>query len=452
MRWVPAHPTYVMSSATLGDAQHSLRDTVELVGAVTGYDLNDVTAALGGLLGVDPLHPEPLAALGIDVAGSWAVFSEAFEPTFVIHLSAPDQIAKFLEHQRSRGLVTQSVVVDQVEVSSAALLDGLAVSWAIAGDWLWVHAGRDAKDTSWLAQSRAPHAPGWASDWAWAQRAAGAAAGVVGLFELEGLLPRAVLAGDQAIQCAKLLAPVRRVGLALEADDHHFAARVTLDVGTTAGITPMVIAPPGGWAAASANAAAGAQWNLDLAQLQTALAPCFALTGNPLAGLGVRTARGFLIDADPEQLQGSGAVAFDLSDGSFFRRQLDRIPLRSQLERAETFGGHRGASLSVPFGPTVEYALDNQLFAAALGEGLLARVLAPGSAPAPIFAVDVQPPKLSPQAWAAVLHVLFTGDIAGSPGKRAQRMAERMLRWRDGHAAITTTPSELVLAISGTRR
>ncbi|MEO7729758.1 MAG: hypothetical protein ABIY55_02215, partial [Kofleriaceae bacterium] len=132
-RWVPAHPTYLLASPALGDAQHSLRDAIEVLGIAAGYDLADVVAALTGLVGVDPLHADPLAAIGVDPRGSWAMFSEDLSPTFVVRLAAPDRMAAFLDHQRTRGLVTQSVIVDQVEVFSAELPAGLALGWAIAG-------------------------------------------------------------------------------------------------------------------------------------------------------------------------------------------------------------------------------------------------------------------------------------------------------------------------------
>src|SRR5262245_62091880 len=115
-RWAPASPTYLFASPTLGEGQRNLRDAIELTGSFAGYDLRDAAQAVTGLLGVDALHADPTAAIGVDLQGSWAMFSEDVSPTLVVHLAAPDQMAAFLDRQRERGLVTQSVIVDRTEV------------------------------------------------------------------------------------------------------------------------------------------------------------------------------------------------------------------------------------------------------------------------------------------------------------------------------------------------
>jgi len=457
-RWVPARPTYVFASPTLGDAQHSLRDAIELIGIASGYELEDVVAALTGLVGVDALHADPLAAIGVDPRGSWAMFSEDLSPTFVIHLSAPDQMTAFLDRQRARGLVTRSTKVDQTEVFSAQLVGGLALGWAVEGDWMWVHAqlGAVRDETSWFTASHRPHGAEWANDWAWAQRAASTAAGVVGVLDLHGVVAKLIERAPDAVACAKLVEPIRRVGFAIEGDDRHLASRVAFDVGATDTIGRMVVAPPSGWGATAARAAIAGQWNLDLAAAHAWIAPCLALLVGGTAELdetGVRTARGLLIDLDPEQLTGSGALAFDLTSSTYFARQLDRIPLRRSLERRRTFGPYKGAAIDIPFSVTVEYVLEGKLALAALGEGLLARIVAPGPAvPAPIFALDVVPPVMAPRAWEAVLHLLTGHDLTGTPSRATKRAVERLMRWREGHVALTTTPSELVLTLSGNRR
>lgn len=459
-RWVPAHPTYLLASPALGDAQHSLRDAIEVLGIAANYDLADVVAALTGLIGVDPLHADPLAAIGVDPRGSWAMFSEDLSPTFVIRLAAPDRMAAFLDHQRARGLVTQSAIVDQVEVFSAALPAGLTLDWAIAGEWMWVHAqlGGRRDDTAWFTASHAAHDAGWSDNWAWAQRAANTAAGVVGILDLHGVLARASARAPDAVQCAKLAEPIRRVAISLDGDDRQLGARIALDVGATDAIQRMIVAPPSGWGATAARSAIAGQWNLDLAAARPWIAPCLALAGNALAAFdasGVRTARGLLIDLDPDQLTGSGAIALDLASSTYLERQLDRIPLRRTLERSRNFGPYHGKSIDIPFSVTVEYVLERGVAFAALGEGLLAQIIgtgAPGAPGAPILALDLAPPKMSPHAWEAVLHVLGGHDLTGTPGPATQRAAARLMRWREGHLALTTTPTELVLTATGTRR
>lgn len=462
-RWVPAKPTYVFSARTVGDAQHSLRDAIELLGAAAGGGLQDATRALEALLGVNVLDPDPLAAIGVDLHGSWAMFSEALNPTFVVHLAAPDRMAAFLTGQRDRGLVTQSVIVDTTEVVSAALPGGVNLRWAIAGDWMWIHVAlpfTHEDGTSWFTASRGTHGAEWGPTWEWAQRGAGAAARLVGFLDLHGTIANAVARMPDAIACAKLVEPLGRVAVAVEGDEHHVAARVAVDVGSTTGIRSMILPAPAGWDTTAAHAAIAAQWNLDLPAARSWVQPCLAATGSRFAILdetSVRTARGMLLDFDPDKMAGSGALAFDVTSAAFFQRQLDLIPLRRTLERSRTFGAYKGFSLSIPFkSVTVEYVLDPKLAIAALGEGLLAKLVAPGtpaqSARAAIFALDVAPPAMSAEAWATVLHVLAERSISGSPGPAAKRAAERLLTWRDVHFAVTAEAAELVVTAAANRR
>lgn len=456
-RWVPAAPTYVFASPKVTDAQRSLRDAIDVLGIATDTDLRDVTRALEGLLGIDPLHPDPLAAIGVDVHGSWAMFSEALSPTFVVHLTAPDQMAAFLARQRARGLVPQSTTVEATEVSSVKLTDGVAIRWAIAGDWMWVHLAPASEDaTAWFQASHGPHGAGWTGTWRWAQRAAGTAAGLVGFLDLHGPIAAAVARLPDAVACGKLLAPVGRVAVSVDGDDHRVAARIAVDVGSAAALRAQLLPAPGGWNAAAAPAAAAVQWNLDLTAARSWLAPCLAAVGGPLAlpdETSVRTMRGMLLAFDPDALTGSGAVSLDLTSSAFLARQLDRIPLRRALERTRTFGAYKGASIEIPFSVTLEYVLEQKLALAALGEGLLGKLVGPAAAtPGPVFALDVAPPVMSADAWATVLHVLAEQSLSGSPGPAVRRAVDRLMRWRDAHLAVTAEPTELVLTASGNRR
>src|SRR5215468_614038 len=119
-RWVPARPVYVLASHNLGDAQRAARDAIEMLAAATGFDLRDAMQTSSALFGVDVLHADPLAAIGVDVRGGWTLFGTDIDPTLVVHLAAPPQMAAFLDHQRERGLVTRSVIVDRIEVVTAA--------------------------------------------------------------------------------------------------------------------------------------------------------------------------------------------------------------------------------------------------------------------------------------------------------------------------------------------
>lgn len=466
LRWVPARPTYLFASQTLGDAQRTLRGAVELLGSVTGHDLGDAVELVTGVLGIDALHAEPLAQIGVDLGASWAMFSEDLSPTLVIRLAEPGRMTAFVDEQRRRGLVAQSVIVEGTEVFTASLFAGAKLSWAIAGEWMWVHLalplGRD-RGAAWFTASRAraeAAEPGWARDWAWAQRAAGAAAGVVGFLDLRGTVADMLSRAPDAVACAKLVGQVGRAAVSLDGDPQHLAARIAVDVGPTAELRAKILAPPSGWDATAAQAALAAQWNLDLGATRAHLAPCLALAGVPAALLdeiGVRAARAILLGFDPDASSGSGAIALDLSDAAFLRRQLDRIPLRRTIERARTFGAHKGHAIAIPFSVTIEYILEPTLAMVGLGEGVLARLAAPAApgapgatAPPPVLALDIRPPAMSADSWAAAIHALLARGL-GKPGAISRGAAQRLLRWREGHIGVTTEANELVLTISATR-
>jgi hypothetical protein len=461
-RWVPATPTYVFSSQTLGDAQHSLRDAIDVLGTVAGYDLGDAAHGVEDLLGIDALDADPLAAIGVDLHASWAMFSDALNPTLVVRLAAPDHMRAFLDRQRARGLVTRSVI-DNTEVSSATLAGGVRISWAIDGDWMWVHFAlpfAPEDDTRWFTASHGPHEDAWSSNWAWAQHAAGAAAGLVGVLDLHGTIARAVARIPDAVACAKLVEPVGRVAMAVEGDDHHVVTRIAIDVGSTAGIRSMFLPAPAGWDAVAAHAAIAAQWNLDITALRSWLAPCLATAGSRLTlfdETSVRAARGMVLDFDPGSMSGSGAVALDLTNAAYIEHQLDQIPLRRTLSRARTFGAYHGVSISIPFSVTIEYVLDPRWVIAALGEGLLAKLVTPGppgggaGAP-PLIALDVVPPAMSAEAWGVALHMLAEQSFSGSPGPATRAWVERLMRWRDVHLAVTAEATALVVTASANRR
>ncbi len=459
-RWVPARPSYVFASRTVDDAQRSLRDVIDVLGTLTGYDLGDVTGALEGLLGVDPLHPDPLAAIGVDPHGSWAMFSEQLNPTIVVHLGAPDRMAAFLDKQRQRGVVAQPVTVDNTQVFSATL-GPVTLSWAIDGDWMWLHFARSTHDegSSWFAASHGAHGAEWTGNWSWAQNAAGAAAGLVGFFDPHGAIAGVLARLPDAVACAKLVEPVARIAVAMDGDGHHVGARIAVDVGSTTGVRSMLLPPPSGWNAAATGAAIAAQWNLDLAAVRSWLSPCLAMAKGQLAladATSVRTARGMLLGFDPDKASGSGAIALDIGSPAFLERQLDRIPLRKSLESPRSFGPYKGFSIDIPFSVTVDYVLDQKIALVALGEGLLAKVVAPGppraASPVPIVALDVTPSAMSAQAWEILVHALTQQSFSGSPGPVTKRFVEHLMRWRDAHLAVTAEPTELVFTASGDRR
>jgi hypothetical protein len=340
------------------------------------------------------------------------------------------------------------------------------VSWAIDGEWLWVHValpgGAPAPDGRWFAASHARHdareQAAWTGNWAWAQRAAGAAASLVGVIDLRSAIGQALGKAPEAVACARLAEPIGTVALGLDGDDHHAAVQLALDVGSTDRLRQMVLPAPSGWDATAAQAAIALQWNLDLSALRSWLAPCLALAGDPLAAvgdIGVRAARGLVMSVDIDAQTGAGAIALDVSSTAFFERQLDRIPLRSLVERSRTFGPYRGHAIAIPSKPPVEYVIDRGLVLGAVGNGLLARLVAPAPGPAPVppvIAIDVAPPAMSVSSWQGILHILVEHRLDGSPSPAVRRAASLLMAWRDARLAVTAEGSAIVLRLSGSRR
>ena len=338
-RWVPASPTYLLASPTVREAQRGLRDALDALGVLIGIDGAEVGIELQALLSVDPLSPAALTDLGIDLEGGLAVFSEDLDPTFVVHLAAPEQTQGFFDRLRERGLVTQSVMVDGVEVFSAALIGNkVRVSWAVAKDWLWVHftlpSSRD-QGTGWFSASHRPDRPEWVDHWQWAHQAVAAARpALVGVIGAGDLIDNLVARAPDALACAQLFAPVSRVAFALEADGPRVSGRLAFDLGPAAARLASAILPvPEGFAAAAARAPLAAQWNLDLVAVRGWLRPCLAAVGEDLAGLerfGVRGARAVLQAFDPEDKSGAGVVVA--------RPRPQAVPRRAPRCRPDAIG------------------------------------------------------------------------------------------------------------------
>jgi hypothetical protein len=450
-RWIPARPTYALAARTVGDAQRAAGELLASFGTLADVDAAAVSRLLLGVLAVDPLSARALAEVGVDLEGSMALFSEAVNPTLVVHLAAPAQTQAFLDRLRADGMRTQSVMDGGVEIFTVALPGRLRVSWATDDGWLWVHFtlpfARD-EGTAWFAASRRPGAPAWAGDWEWALGSGGQGArpAIVGFVDARAVIESVSPRIPAAIACAQLLAPVGRLAVAVEIGGDRLGGRLALELGDAApGLARAALPAPAGWGAAAARAPLAAQWNLDLAAVRAHAAPCAQALDvdlSPLDRYGVRTARAILQRYDQDKPTNSrGAVSFDLAHRTYAAQLLDEIPGRSLIQRKRTFGPYQGYSLAIPFGgPTLEYVLDDQRALAGLGEGMLAAALGQGAgAPGPLFAIDVSPPAMPREAWAGLL-----GWVNQRP--------DALLAWRELHLAVAVEGTRLVIDASGRRR
>jgi hypothetical protein len=450
-RWVPPRPTYVLAAPTFRSAQLALVDAADITGMAVGAEVQEISSGLQFLLGVDPLNPDAVAQLGIDLNGPLVAFSEDIDPTIVVHLSDPAAMTAYLDRQRAQGMKLTSMIVDSVEVFTAKIGGEVSVSWAIEKDWLWVHfADVNAELGAWFEHSHKGGTPTWGQAWDWA-KAQAKGQGLTGFANVREVMAVMTKRVPEAAACAKQFDSVARVGVAIAADGKTLDGRISFDIGASAQrVGGALLQAPPGFAAASQGVPVAAQWNLDVMFLQKWMAPCFERESRDIQQaidqFGVRSARGIVVQFDPDDKSGVGAVSLDLAHKRFISEQLDQVPMRSRLEKDRTFGQYKGKHLSVPFVATVDYVLNDNLFIAAMGDGMLARLGtgAPASGAPPIASVDVLPAGLKPDVW----QWLFEQIDAPSP----PRLAQRLQNWQSLHVGARLDGTSLLIEAAGTRR
>ena len=444
-RWVPATPTYLVAAHTVRDGQRALHDVLDDLGMATGFEVGEMSSELQQLLGVDPLSPEGLTGIGVDLGGGLAVFSEDVTPTFVVHLSAPEAFASFIEHERGRGMVTVSKVVDGIELESARLASGMNIAWGVDKDWLWVHFGPPGAGAEWFAHSHKAAQAAWATAWGWAEKLAGKA-NVIGFARARELLAAIASRAVDGKACLDKLGVVDKVGLAFDVDGGKLGVRVSFDLGANAAeMQSHLLAPPPGWTSVAQGAAASAQWNLDLGAVAAWWQPCAAamdVDPNPLEQYGVRAARAIVLSFDADANYPVGAVALDLSNNKLIAPYLDKA---THFASDKTFGPYRGHHVSIPFVGKFDYVYDDKLAIAATGDGVMDRIAAgtPAAAP-PVFALSLAPAGMSKLAWTRLL------AAAGAPSP--ERLFERLAAWQEVHVQVTIEGSSLVLEVAGNHR
>jgi hypothetical protein len=436
------------------DAQRAFGDAIDTIGLTAGVDRGMVSAAFTQTLQVDLLSAEAMANIGVDLDGGMALFSGEIDPTLVVHLAEPQKLQAFITHQRERGMASQSLMVEGVEVSTAKVDSQLSVSWAIDHEWLFMHLSFALHgDTSdWFGASRRTGEPTWGAQWDNAQKLAQKPGGVIGILDLRAFTAKLATHVPAFAACARQFEAVNGIGVALDAEGPWVSGKLAVDVGGAAqAIGAAVLPPPPGWGTASAKAPLSAQWNLDARTAAAWVQPCLP-EGPDLAVMihqfGIRTGRGFVHKLDPDDKSGTGVVAFDLSRSNYFAAQLDQIPMRSKFESSRQFGAYKGKHLSVPFVATADYVLDDHVFIAAMGDGQLERAAsgAPPATPPPVFAFDALPPGLSNDTWSWIF------EAVGLAPAISKRLAQRLQGWADLHLTAILDGTQLVIQAQGNRR
>jgi hypothetical protein len=444
-RWVPASPTYLVAAQTVRDGQRAMMGVLEDLGMATGMETRDLSRDLEQVLGVDPLSPEALSGIGVDLGGGVALFSEDVMPTFVVHLASPEAFQSFIDRQRGRGLVSVSTMVDGVELNAASIDSDASVSWGVDKDWLWVHFAPKAAGSEWFVHSHKAAGAAWASAWSWAEKMAGKAK-VIGFARAQDLIGAVAARVENGKACLDRLEAVDKVGFAFDADGGKLDARLSFDVGANAAaMQSHLLAPPPGWATVAKTAPLAVQWNLDLNAVAAWWEPCarvWSADPNPFDQYGLRAARAFVLSIDPDAKDGSGAVALDLSSGALIAPYVAKA---SHFSSDKTFGPYKGHHVSIPFVAKLDYVFDGKIAIAAMGDGVMDRIAAgtPG-APPPVFALSLAPAGMAKPAWTWLL------EQAGMP--EPERLVDRLAAWQEAHAQMTIEGSSLVVDVGGSLR
>jgi hypothetical protein len=474
-RFIPAHPTYALTARNLADAQRAIKDLLGTLGAAVQLDPATISQSMELEYGVDALSSDALGLIGIDTAAGASLFSEDIDPTLVVHLASPVKMRVFLEVPRARATTTHAGDTDIFTIPTRAG----SLSWAVDGDWLWVHLNTPIAPAS--GSPGAAPAPDSPTAWFEHGRAGGGANlptwqrtlhhdGVAGMLAYADLhaLGSALLAHapGNVGQCAQKLTTIGGLdggGLhpagspaegrggsidgSVDFDTRHLGLRLALDLGAAApGLSQMIVPPPAGWQGAATGAPLAVQWNVDVPTASAALAPCLPEgAGADLAQLqsyGVRAARLAMLSFTDETTF-SGAVSLDLTSSKYISDRLDEIPFRKHLESDRMYGPYPGHHLAIPTMFAIDYVLTPQLAMLARGDGLLDRMASPPAAPArsPLFAIDVQPAAMSPGQWKA-----FT-KLVGAPDA-----VMHIVDWRAIHVGASVDGSEVVIEASAERR
>jgi len=430
-RWVPESPSYVVSSASVGDGQDALRSTVETLLASHGLTLDHVAGLAHSMIGVDLLSASDVGALGVDLQGSMVVFSEDIAPTLVVHLSSPDAFAKFIATRVATGLAPHTTTIDGVAIATANVFGLVDLSWAVEHDWLWLHVGAPGEHAdAWFAPSHRASGMKWGELWTWAQAIAHGnvkspadVRRLLAAINVPALVSKLSPRLGTAAACVQRLAAVGHAEVSVAANLDGATISIALDIGDAArDVAGAVRPPPVGWAETAKHAQLAAELNLDVDAFHRWITPCAQALGHPVQDLpfGTRAARGFINHFDPdEKTKSAGAISIETAKPGALAPLLGEIPMRERLQRAVAFGSYKGFRVSVPFVATIDYVLDGTLGVVAIGEGTLdALGKAPtgGEPPPPLVELAFYPHNVDLKALA-----WLGRQLGGDQGERVAR-------------------------------
>ena len=483
LRWVPADASYVAVTARVGEGVLAARELAGIASVATFVDQAQLDRLLGSVLGASPLDGSELAAAGIDVERSAALFGQRGFPTVALPVADADQVSELLERRPAatadhRGHRIRSWRDGELWLSSVAI-----------DAWLFLHLGPPGGGPAWLdAVLAAPGASmGESEELAAAvtrgRRALGHGAegaaiapGLIGLVRV-GRLARDMASWPDApdgvaacVRRASTAAPRLVWAADFTAQDGAAWAALDLVPGAARALRGGVAgSPPPGFLAYRDAAAIAAGWSVELAVLERARAAlsCPGL-GQPLRD-PVREATGFggprgwhvaATSIDVDDMSGAGAMHLVLSDRDLIAAQLESIPARSLFERTRRVAGVPVQVLSVPGLPSIMYRQAGDRFTLAVGDGVMADVLAaepgdPGERARETRGPELAHLRIQPQRLPQLGQLLALALSAlAVPAARptAAAFAERLSRYDEASLAARLDGNSVSIFARITRR
>jgi hypothetical protein len=243
------------------------------------------------------------------------------------------------------------------------------------------------------------------------------------------------------------------------------ALAISLAPAAAAALRDNLAAPaPAGYLAFREQSGVHLDWSVDIAWLEglravlacpllaePILDPLAAATGGP----GARSYHLAGERLDIENLDGRLAVHLGLRDRSGIARQLDSIPGRSWLERKRVIAGVEVRELGgLPGVPPLAYRLTDEVFTAAVGEGLMAHLLGGEQPGEQGGEVELGAFSIHPGRLPGLAGIIEAGlRLVSSPDARAvaRAIAGRLAGYE--HARLRLTLAEDTLSLTaGLRR
>lgn len=412
LRWVPANASYVLVAGRLEDLADAAR---ELVSAVLLVGPDDVSALDRGLreeLGFSPWRRDDLVGAGIDPDGGAVVFSRGLFPTAVVRVS---------DEALLRAVI--SPLIPRTGVS-ARLREGVevfewrartfAVAWAFVDGHFAVHLfdpRREHDPLAWFAamvdgsaratlgagdlrdarafadRLGAPPAPSAAQP-GWPRPTARVFPTVLGFARLDRVRAGFGKRLERELgPCAGVLRGESRLFVAAQMDWRAGDGAIGLELAPAAAATLRAWsspAPPPGVGAFLSGAALRLELGFDLAHLGELAEHC-PLVPDPGRRIATRLGAGAIGSAHLalHSMEPSGvpsrAGGFARGQPAFVDALLARVPGRQALERGDRIGTTDVVVLSVPLLPPLTYRFDGASFTGAIGEGVMASMIGPGT-------------------------------------------------------------------------